>query len=291
MSNAPMVRPAAAGPSTRAALNIAELRATAVPTSSRPTISTENAWRVGMSTTLVRPPRKARAMTCHTSTRPVNTRPNIANDRPILIACVTISVWRLGRASVMSPPNRPRTMTGIHCMAATTPEQERVAGELEDQPALGDGLHPGADERHELAAEVQAVVAMPEGARAVGERHAGGRPDQRSVSGAWWAAWRLVAGCSCVGSRPASRSSRWPARWARRSSASTIIASSRSILRRSDPTWRSTRASGVLQDRAPLAGVARRPERGAVAGARGLVLEQLADLGQREARRRRGGRG
>ena len=123
MSNAPMVRPATAGPSTRAALNIAELRATAVPTSSRPTISTENAWRVGMSTTLVRPPRKARAMTCHTSTRPVNTRPNIANDRPILIACVTISVWRLGSASVMIPPNRPRTMTGIHCMAATTPSR------------------------------------------------------------------------------------------------------------------------------------------------------------------------
>ncbi len=39
-----------AGPTTRAPLNIAELRATALPMSSRPTISTENAWRTGMST-------------------------------------------------------------------------------------------------------------------------------------------------------------------------------------------------------------------------------------------------
>ena len=183
MSNAPIVSPATAGPSTRAALNIAELRATALPMSSRPTISTANAWRVGMSTTLVRPPSRARTMTCHTSTSAVATRANIVNARIILTAWVAISALRLGTASAIRPPNRPRTMTGIHCIAATTPEQERVTGELEDQPALGDRLHPGADERHELAAEVEAVVAVAERARAVGERQPRPGADHRFGSG------------------------------------------------------------------------------------------------------------
>ena len=123
MSNRPIVIPATAGPRTRAPLNIAELRATALPMSSRPTISTEKAWRVGMSTTLVSPPSSARIMICQTSTAPVNTRANIVNDRIILTACVAIRVWRLGRASAIRPPNRPRTMTGIHCIAATTPSR------------------------------------------------------------------------------------------------------------------------------------------------------------------------
>ena len=51
----PMVRPATAGPMIRAPLKTAELRATAFATSPRPTISTVNAWRVGMSTALVMP--------------------------------------------------------------------------------------------------------------------------------------------------------------------------------------------------------------------------------------------
>jgi hypothetical protein len=41
---------------------------------------------------------------------------------------------------------------------------------------------------------------------------------------------------------------------------------------------------GVVHDRAPLARVARAPEAGPVAGPGGLVLEELADLGQAEAR-------
>ncbi len=52
---APMVRPATAGPMTRAPLNIAELRATALPMSSRPTISIAKAWRTGMSTAFTVP--------------------------------------------------------------------------------------------------------------------------------------------------------------------------------------------------------------------------------------------
>ena len=46
-------------------------------------------------------------------------------------------------------------------------------------------------------------------------------------------------------------------------------------------------APGILEDRAPLLRVLRRAEPLPVALAGGLVLEQLADLGEREARRRR----
>ena len=56
---APIVMPAIAGPTMRAPLNIAELNATALLMSSRPTISIENAWRTGMSTAFATPSRTA----------------------------------------------------------------------------------------------------------------------------------------------------------------------------------------------------------------------------------------
>ncbi len=118
---APIVRPATAGPMILAPLNIAELRATALAMSSRPTISTENAWRVGMSNTLVTPPSAASSTTCHTSTVLLATNPNSASARAILAAWVPIRVLRLGKASAISPPNRPRNITGRNWAAATTP--------------------------------------------------------------------------------------------------------------------------------------------------------------------------
>jgi len=50
------------------------------------------------------------------------------------------------------------------------PEHERRAREPVHEPALRHRLHPGADERDELAAEEEPEVAMPERAEAVGER-------------------------------------------------------------------------------------------------------------------------
>ena len=64
--NAAIDSPAIAGPTMRAMLKLAEFRATALPMSSRPTISTANAWRVGMSTALVSPRRVASTKMCHT---------------------------------------------------------------------------------------------------------------------------------------------------------------------------------------------------------------------------------
>ena len=69
MPNSSTVRPATAGPAMRAMLNIAEFRATALPTSSRPTISITKACRVGMSMAFVTPRRKARRKTIGTVTR------------------------------------------------------------------------------------------------------------------------------------------------------------------------------------------------------------------------------
>ena len=43
----PITTPAIAGPTIRARLNPAELRATALDTSARPTISIRNDWRAG----------------------------------------------------------------------------------------------------------------------------------------------------------------------------------------------------------------------------------------------------
>jgi hypothetical protein len=49
------VTPATAGPTTRAALNVAELSAMALTRSSRGTSSAANACRTGISTALTRP--------------------------------------------------------------------------------------------------------------------------------------------------------------------------------------------------------------------------------------------
>ena len=119
--NAAIDRPATAGPTIRAALKIAELSATAFVTSSRPTISTENACRVGMSMAFVKPSRSASTKMCHTCTVLVAVSTASTNASVIADACVTISVRRFGRWSATRPPNRPNTSTGVNCAAATSP--------------------------------------------------------------------------------------------------------------------------------------------------------------------------
>ena len=94
-------------------------------------------------------------------------------------------------------------------------EPQRIVGELENQPGLGNLLHPGPDQRDELAAEEQLVVAVAEGAQPPdGVNRHRRRP-------------ALVA----LGER--SMPARWSARWRRRASASSIISAIRSALWRS----------------------------------------------------------
>ena len=65
--------------------------ATALAMSSRPTISTTNAWRTGMSNALTTPSSSASTKTCHTCTWPVTTStPRTSARRPAAI-WVTIS--------------------------------------------------------------------------------------------------------------------------------------------------------------------------------------------------------
>jgi hypothetical protein len=59
-----MSRPATAGPKSRAPLKIDEFSATAFMRSARPTISTVNAWRAGMSNVFASPRRPASTSTC-----------------------------------------------------------------------------------------------------------------------------------------------------------------------------------------------------------------------------------
>ena len=119
--NAPIDRPAIAGPTTRAPLNRAELRATAGPTSSRPTISTENAWRTGMSTAFAIPSRTASTRIIQTWTTSVTTRTARMAASTIMIVWVTMSTRRLGRTSAYTPANNPKIITGMNCAAATMP--------------------------------------------------------------------------------------------------------------------------------------------------------------------------
>ena len=96
MSKAPISSPAAAGPRIREALNRAELSPTALATSSRPTISTANDWRAGMSKALAIPSRAARTITCQTWTMWGAVSPNRTKARIIATDWVAISVLRFG---------------------------------------------------------------------------------------------------------------------------------------------------------------------------------------------------
>jgi len=68
MPTRPITSPATAGPTMRARLKPAELSATALDTSARPTSSITNDWRAGWSTTLAKPSARPNVATCQYST-------------------------------------------------------------------------------------------------------------------------------------------------------------------------------------------------------------------------------
>ena len=119
----PIRIPPMAGPTIRAALNIAEFRPIAFVTSSRPTISTTNAWRVGMSTALTSPSSAASTRMCQTWVTFANVSAARARARIIDATCVPMIVFRFGRTSAITPPNRPRIRTGRNWTAARNPSQ------------------------------------------------------------------------------------------------------------------------------------------------------------------------
>ena len=119
----PIRMPPSAGPTIRAALKTAEFRPTAFVTSSTPTISMTNAWRVGMSTALTSPSSAASSRMCHTCATFAKLSAASTKARSIEAVCVPTSVARLGRTSAMMPPNSPRIRTGRNWAAATIPSQ------------------------------------------------------------------------------------------------------------------------------------------------------------------------
>src|SRR6266540_2675418 len=132
--SAPISTPATAGPTTRAALKSEELSAIAFMRSSFPTSSTTNDWRVGMSKALTTPRKAASAITQPTVTVPVHDHAGVEREQQ-----------HAGRAERRDEP-----------------DVERGIRELENEPALGDGLHPRPREGHRLPEEEEPEVAVGE---------------------------------------------------------------------------------------------------------------------------------
>ena len=109
-------------------------------------------------------------------------------DRHILIAWVASSVCRFGSESARTPANSPKIMTGMNWAAATTPSHSGSWVSCEDEPGLGDLLHPGPDQRDRLAGEEQPVVAVAEGAACRARSEVMPRP-RRSTAASSYSRW------------------------------------------------------------------------------------------------------
>jgi hypothetical protein len=97
-----------------------------------------------MSKAFAQPRASARTTTIQISTTPLKLRMVRIAARSIITAWTAMRVWRLGSVSARRPANRPRIRTGTNWAAATT-RQSIAVRELEDEPGLGDLLHPRSD--------------------------------------------------------------------------------------------------------------------------------------------------
>ena len=86
------------------------------------TISTKNAWRVGMSTALINPSSPASATSCQTVTRPVKAK-TVSTVAWIMAAdCVISTVRRRFQRSVNTPARGLTANTGIWAANSTRPK-------------------------------------------------------------------------------------------------------------------------------------------------------------------------
>ena len=99
-----MATPAMAGPTKLAPVTIDVLSATALPRFSRPTISTTNDWRVGLSTAMTAPRSAASTKTCPIRTWPLRVRDASTNASVIAEHWVMTSNVRRRYRSASSPP-------------------------------------------------------------------------------------------------------------------------------------------------------------------------------------------
>ena len=161
----PAIRtPAIAGPVMREVWMRTLCRPTALTTLSVPTISITKDWRAGRSTARTIPRASTSAITIQAATLSVTERPKRTSGGIAISACVRISRRRLGTESATRPPQAPTRRIGQELKGGGDADGERRARQREDQPHLGDDLHPVARDRDELSAEPPAVVRDLEGA-------------------------------------------------------------------------------------------------------------------------------
>src|SRR5262245_14081545 len=116
-----MTRPPSPGPTMRAALNEAELRATALATLARPTISATSDCRAGWSSTFTRPEQKARRATCQYSTWPEATRAARPKAWPPCAICVITMSRRFCTRSARAPEAREKSRMGANWSEPISP--------------------------------------------------------------------------------------------------------------------------------------------------------------------------
>ena len=161
--------PAIAGPIILAPLKIIEFSEIALGRSSRPTISTTNACRPGMSNELTKPLSAASAITYSTfdDAGPRESREHEGADHQERLRAdyqaTTIDV-------IDHHAGEQRDQHDWHeARKRHDPEHQRRVRELQHQPRLRDHLHPGADQRDQLSDEEEPEIAMP-------QRAEGGQP-------------------------------------------------------------------------------------------------------------------
>ena len=178
-----MVMPATAGPMMRVRLNTALFRATALATSDLPTISTTNDWRMGMSKALTMP-RIDRQREDLPHLDPAAGDEEAERQRQPTGDCLgdderATLVDRVGHDPAEEAENEDRRPLRGRDEA----QRDRVAGQLQDQPALAHDLHPVADQRDQHAEPEESEVVVPESPQPVGQA---GRLRRRSEVRVGW---------------------------------------------------------------------------------------------------------
>ena len=257
-----------------------------MPTWSRPTSSTANAWRAGMSTALAIPSRNASRTIIQTSTiAGDHERGQGEGERPSSPPGPRGGPCVLAGRRRATPANSPRTMTGRNWAVATTPSQNGSPVSCRTSHAWATCCIQVPISEMSWPDEEQPVVPVVEGGRSASEPSRRSRENARARSSgsAGRPAWgrRLVRDGATARRRP-RRGARRGAR--RRVRASSIMVARRAALVSRISIWRSTRASASTRIARRSAGSLRLAEPLAIAFAGGLVLEQLADLGEREPR-------
>ena len=158
-----------AGPTTREALNMEEFSAMAFIRSARPTMSTMNAWRAGISKALTAPSSAESTKMCQIRTVPVSVRAASASantmDKGLGGDDHALPAVPVGHNAAQGGNQEDRNLAA----EGDSAQHNRGPGEPVNQPRLGEVLHPGTDEGDELAREKQLEIAVLQGSQRCGQ--------------------------------------------------------------------------------------------------------------------------